>query len=53
MKFKNKRTGIIENVSLPELFQQYLDRPGIWERIDNQQVIDENQLITKKIKKGK
>lgn len=52
MKFRNKRTGIIENVSLPELFQQYLNNSGVWERMDENPV-EQKQVIIKKSKKGK
>lgn len=52
MKFRNKRTGIIENVSLPELFQQYLNNSGVWERIEEQKPVEQKPII-KKSKKGK
>ena len=32
-KFKNKKTGIIENVTNEKLIEQYTKRPEIWQEV--------------------
>lgn len=46
-KFKNLKTGIIENVTNEKLVEQYTKRTDIWQEIENKETKKDKNIETK------
>lgn len=46
-KFKNLKTGIIENLTNEKLVEQYTKRTDIWQEIENKETKKDKNIETK------